>query len=54
LNEGEHTPRTLAELEAAVHVPASKLVTTEPVTEGPDEDLRWAEERRAIRLIGGA
>lgn len=47
-------PRTLAELEASVHVPANELITTQQVPEGLDEDIQWAIARRPFRLIGGA
>jgi hypothetical protein len=52
--DATHEPRTLAELEASVHVPASELTTSQTVEEVPDADLEWAERRRPYRLIGGA
>ena len=45
---------TLEELEREVRVPFEDQVTEQPGDPGADRETQWDEQRRQLRLAGGA
>jgi hypothetical protein len=45
---------TLEQLEHQVHVPFEDQVTEQPGDAGTDPETQWDEQRRQLRLAGGA